>query len=121
VSSEIAEFPLPADATKDERDTAKREIGKYTKILGEEPRLIRFAGRTIGQTGPVWHFQYTRLYALPKGYLAAGHDLHEGIKVAYAETPEDLPKAFENELVREFVEDELRYRKIIGSAHARAE
>ena len=118
MSGEIAEFPLPADVTDDERATAKREIGKYSKILGEEPRVIRFAGRTIGQTGPVWHFQFTRLYALPKGYLAAGHDLHEGIKVAFAETAEDLPKAFENDLVREFVEDELRYRKIIGTPHA---
>jgi hypothetical protein len=121
VSSEIAEFPLPADVTEEERATAKREIGKYTKILGEEPRVIRFAGRTIGQTGPVWHFQYTRLYQLPKGYLAAGHDLHEGIKVAYADSPDALPEAFDNDLVREFVEDELRYRKIIGSEHARAE
>ena len=121
MSSEIAEFPLPADVTEEERATAKREIGKYTKIIGEEPRVIRFAGRTIGQTGPVWHFQYTRFYQLPKGYLAAGHDLHEGIKVAFAETPDDLPKAFENDLVREFVEDELRYRKIIGSEHARAQ
>jgi hypothetical protein len=121
VSSEIAEFPLPADVTEEERATAKREIGKYTKILGEEPRIIRFAGRLMGQTGPVWHFQYTRLYALPKGYLVADHDLHEGIKVAFAETPEELPKAFENDLVREFVEDELRYRKIIGSEHARAQ
>jgi hypothetical protein len=121
VSSETADFPLPADATEEERATAKREIAKYTKILGEEPRVIRFAGRTIGQTGPVWHFQYTRLYQLPKGYLAAGHDLHEGIKVAYAETAEELPKAFDNDLVREFVEDELRYRKIIGSEHARAQ
>ncbi|HTD64264.1 MAG TPA: hypothetical protein VK732_05955 [Verrucomicrobiae bacterium] len=121
MSSEIAEFPLPADVTDDERATAKREIGKYAKILGEEPRVIRFAGRTIGQTGPVWHFQYTRLYELAKGYLVAAHDLHEGIKVAHAERPEDLPKAFENDLVREFVEDELRYRKMIGSEHARAE
>ena len=121
MSSEIAEFPLPADVTEEERTTAKREIGKYTTILGEEPRVIRFAGRTIGQTGPVWHFQYTRLYQLPKGYLAAGHDLHEGIKVAYTETPDDLPKVFENDLVREFVEDELRYRKIIGSEHAPAQ
>jgi hypothetical protein len=121
VSSEIAEFPLPADVTEEERQTAKREIGKYTKVIGEEPRVIRFAGRTIGQTGPVWHFQYTRLYQLPKGYLVAAHDLHEGIKVAYGESPDDLPKAFENDLVREFVEDELRYRKIIGPEHARAE
>jgi hypothetical protein len=121
VSSEIAEFPLPADATDEERATAKREIGKYTKIVGEEPRVIRFDGKLIGQTGPVWHFQYTRLYQLPKGYLAAGHDLHEGIKVAFAETPEELPKAFDNDLVQEFVEDELRYRKVIGSEHARAQ
>jgi len=121
VSSEIAEFPLPADATDEERATAKREIGRYTKIVGEEPRLIRFEGQKIGQTGPVWHFQYIRLYELQKGYLAAGHDLHEGIKVAHGETPEDLPKAFDNGLVREFVEDELRYRKIIGPEHARAQ
>jgi hypothetical protein len=121
VSSEIAEFPLPADVTDEERATARREIGKYTKIIGEEPRVIRFAGRKIGQTGPVWHIQYVRLYALDKGYLAAAHDLHEGIKVAYAETPEELPKAFKNELVQEFVEDELRFRGIIGREHARAE
>jgi hypothetical protein len=120
LSSEIAEFPLPADVTAEERATAKREIGKYTKIIADEPRAIRFAGTSIGQTGPVWHLQYTRLYQLPRGYLVAAHDLHEGIKVAYAETPHDLPKAFENDLVREFVEDELRYRKIIGSEHARA-
>ena len=121
MSSEIAEFPLPADATAEERATAKREIGKYSKITAEEPRIIRFEGKKIGQTGPVWHFQYIRLYELPKGYLAAGHDLHEGIKVAHAETPQDLPKVFENDLVREFVEDELRYRKIIGPEHARAQ
>jgi hypothetical protein len=121
VSSEIAEFPLPADVTNEERATAKREIGKYTKIIGEEPRVVRFAGRLIGQTGPVWHFQYTRLYQLPKGYLAAGHDLHEGMKVAFAETAEELPKAFDNDLVREFVEDELRYRKVIGTQDARAQ
>ena len=121
MSSEIAEFPLPADVTNEERATAKREIGKYTKIIGEEPRVVRFAGRLIGQTGPVWHLQYTRLYQLPKGYLAAGHDLHEGMKVAYAETAEELPKAFDNDLVREFVEDELRYRKVIGTEHAGAQ
>ena len=119
--SEIAEFPLPADVTDEERATAKREISKYTKIVSEAPRIIRFDGELIGQTGPVWHFQYTRLYALPKGYLVAAHDLHEGIKVAFAETPEELPKAFENDLVREFVEDELRHRKVIGSEHARAQ
>ena len=115
VTSEVAEFPLPADVTDDERATAKREIGKYAEILGEEPRVIRFAGRKIGQTGPVWHLQYTRVYALEKGYLVAAHDLHEGIKVAFADKPERLSEAFDNELVREFIDDEMRYRKIIGN------
>jgi hypothetical protein len=121
VTSEIAEFPLPADVTEEERATAKREIGKHTKIVGEEKRLIRFEGRAIGQTGPVWHLQYTRLYALDKGYLVAAHDLHEGIKVAYADSPDKLPDAFKNEVVREFIEDELHFRKITGSEHARTE
>ena len=121
MASEIAEFPLPADVTAEERATAKREIGKYAKIVSEEPRVIKFEGRSIGQTGPVWHLQYTRLYALPKGYLVAAHDLHEGIKVAYADAPEDLPKAFENETVREFIEDELRFRKLLGPEHAPAQ
>ena len=121
MSSEITEFPLPADVTKEERETAKREIGKYTEIVGEGSRAIRFVGRTIGQTGPVWHLQYTRIYELPKGYLVAAHDLHEGIKVAHADAPEKIPDAFENELVREFVADELRFRKILGPEHARAE
>jgi hypothetical protein len=116
--SEITEFPLPADATDEERATAKREIGKYTKIVSEADDAIKFEGELIGQTGPVWHFQYTRMYKLPKGYLAAAHDLHEGIKVAYADQPEGLPKAFENPLVREFLEDELRFRKIVGAEHA---
>jgi hypothetical protein len=119
--SEIAEFPLPADATDDERATAKREIGKHTKIVETTDDAIRFEGEVIGQTGPVWHFQYTRMYKLPKGYLAAAHDLHEGIKVAYADDAAALPRAFENPLVREFLEDELRFRKIVGPEHARAE
>jgi hypothetical protein len=119
--SEIAEFPLPADATDEERATAKREIAKYTKIVSETDDAIRFEGELIGQTGPVWHFQYTRMYKLPKGYLAAGHDLHEGIKVAFADRPEELPRAFENPLVREFLEDELKFRKIVGAEHARSE
>jgi len=119
--SEIAEFPLPADVTDEERSTAKREIGKYTKIVSDTDDVIRFNGELIGQTGPVWHFQYTRMYKLPKGYLAAAHDLHEGIKVAYADEPAALPRAFENPLVREFLEDELRFRKIVGPEHARTE
>jgi hypothetical protein len=119
--SEIAEFPLPADATDDERATAKREIGKYAKIVEATGASVRFEGELIGQTGPVWHFQYTRMYRLPKGYLTAAHDLHEGIKVAFADEPDALPRAFENPLVREFLEDELRFRKIVGPEHARAE
>ena len=116
-----AEFPLPADVTEDERATARREIGKHATIVSEEPRVIRFEGRVIGQTGPVWHLQYTRLYALEKGYLVAAHDLHEGIKVAFTERPEELPNAFANEIVREFLEDELRFRKIVGTEHAGAQ
>jgi len=119
--SETTEFPLPADVTDEERATAKREIAKYTKIISETDDAVRFSGELIGQTGPVWHFQYTRMYKLPKGYLAAAHDLHEGIKVAYADDPEALPRAFENPLVREFLEDELRFRKIVGPEHARTE
>jgi hypothetical protein len=127
VTSETAEFPLPADVTEDERATAKREIGKHAKIVGEEPRVIRFEGRVIGQTGPVWHLQYTRLYAVPNGYLVAAHDLHEGIKVAFTTDPKELPDAFKNDTVREFLEDELRFRKIVETApeatgsHARSE
>ena len=86
--SEIAEFPLPNDVTDEERATAKREIGKYAKIVSATDKVIRFNGELIGQTGPVWHFQYTRMYKLPKGYLAAGHDLHEGIKVVFADQAE---------------------------------
>ena len=119
--SEIAEFPLPADVTDEERATAKREIGKFAKIVGDTDNVIRFNGELIGQTGPVWHFQYTRMYKLPKGFLAAAHDLHEGIKVAFADRAEELPKAFENPLVREFLEDELRFRKIVAPEHARSE
>ena len=115
--SETAEFPLAFDSTDAERDNAKREIAKYTKLLGDGDHLIRFTGESIGQTGPVWHFQYTRLYRVPNGYLVAARDLHEGIKVAFAPTPERLAESFDNPTVREFIEDELRYRKIIGSAH----
>ena len=119
--SETAEFPLPADATDEERTTAKREIAKYTKVVSATDDAVHFEGELIGQTGPVWHFQYTRMYKLPKGYLAAAHDLHEGIKVAFADRPEGLPKAFENPLVREFMEDELRFRKIVDPEHARTQ
>lgn len=116
--SATAEFPLPYDAGPDERDAAKRELAKHTEVVGDDAHAIRFVGESIGQTGPVWHFQYTRLYRLPNGYLVAARDLHEGVKVAFATDPEGLAAAFANPVVREFIEDELRFRKIIGAAHA---
>ena len=116
--SETAEFPLAFDAANEERDAAKREIGKYTELRADADKAIRFTGESVGQTGPVWHYQYTRIYKIPKGYLVAARDLHEGIKVAFAETPEKLAEQFDNPVVREFIEDELRNRKLIGSAHA---
>ena len=119
--SDTAEFPLPIDATAEERATAKREIGKHTKVIDADDRAIRFEGRPIGQTGPIWHIQYTRLYALPTGYLVAAHDLREGIKVGYADEAAKLPECFEQEGVREFIEDELRFRKVIEGAHAATE
>ena len=116
--SETAEFPIAYDAAPSERETAKREFARHTKIVGETEKAIQFEGQTIGQTGPVWHFQYTRLYRVPNGYLVAARDLHEGVTVAFAKTPEQLAETFENPVVREFIEDELRYRKIIGTTHA---
>lgn len=115
--SETAEFPLPYDATVEEREAAKREIAKHTEVVGDAERAIRFVGQSIGQTGPVWHFQYTRLYRLPNGYMVAARDLHEGVKVAFATDAESLAGAFANPVVREFIEDELRFRKIIGTTH----
>ena len=116
----VAEFPLPADTTDEERAQAKREIGRYTGIVGEEPRLIRFNGKLLGKTGPNWHFQYTRIYALPKGYLAAAHDIREGIKVSYSDDLAHVADGFENEGVREFIIDELRFRKLLDAEPARA-
>ncbi len=116
--SETAEFPLPYDATAADLETAKREIAKHTQVVGEGERSVRFVGESIGQTGPVWHLQYTRLYRLPNGFLVAARDLHEGVKVAFAADAEGLANVFENPTVREFIEDELRYRKVIGSKHA---
>ncbi len=116
--SETAVFPLAYDASAEERAAAKREIAKHTPVVGEDAHGIRFVGQAIGQTGPVWHFQYTHLYRLPNGYLAAARDLHEGVKVAFASDPAELADGFENPLVREFLDDELRFRKIIGPAHA---
>ena len=118
--SETAEFPLAFDAANDERDAAKREIGKYTEIVGDADKAIRFVGEAIGQTGPVWHFQYTRIYALPKGFLAAGHDIREGIKVSYADDLVHVADGFENEGVREFIIDELRFRKLLDAEPTKA-
>ena len=116
---DTAEFPLPADTTDTERAQAKREIGRHAEIVAEEPGLIKLKGRLLGKTGPNWHFQYTRIYALPKGFLAAGHDIREGIKVSYADDLAHVADGFENEGVREFIEDELRFRKLLDAEPAR--
>lgn len=117
---DIAEFPLPADTTDEERAQAKREIAKHTQIVSEEPYLIRLNGTLLGQTGPNWHFQYTRIYALPKGFLAAGHDIREGIKVSYADELDHVADGFKNEGVREFIIDELRFRRVLDAEPVRA-
>lgn len=117
---DTAEFPLPADANDEERAQARREIGKHAEIVREEPRLLVLKGRLLGKTGPNWHFQYTRIYALPNGFLAAGHDIREGIKVSYADDLAHVADAFEDEGVREFVIDELRFRKLLDAEPARA-
>ena len=93
---------------------ARTEIARYTTVRDEARTEIIFDGRLIGQTGPVWHFQYTRLYALEGGYLVAAHDLREGIVVRHAGSAEQLAKSFEQLAVREFIEDELRFRGITG-------
>lgn len=116
--TDTAEFPLPHDATDEERAQARREISKHTTVVGEEPHAIRLRGRLLGKTGPIWHFQYTRVYALDKGFLAAGHDIRAGIAVSYADDLAHVADGFENEGVREFIEDELRFRKLIGGEPA---
>jgi len=117
---DTAEFPLPADTSDEERAQARSEIAKHAQIVGEEPRIIRLKGKLLGQTGPNWHFQYTRIYALPKGFLAAGHDIREGIKVSYADDLAHVADGFENEGVREFIIDELRFRKLLDAEPTRA-
>ena len=57
---------------------------------------------------------------LPKGFLAAGHDIREGIKVSYADDLAHVADGFENEGVREFIEDELRFRKLLDAEPTRA-
>lgn len=120
MSDETTEFPFPYDVTDEERATARSEIGKYTRIVGDDKGAIRFAGRALGKTGPIWRFQYLRMYQLPKGFLVAGHELREGIRVFHADTAEALPGCFDHEGVKEFIEDELRFRGVIGSEHAPA-
>lgn len=120
MADELTDFPLPHDATDDERATARSEIAKHTEIRGADADRVRFVGRTIGQTGPIWHFQYLRMYRLPEGYMVAGHDLREGIVVVFTESAEALARCFDNEGVNEFIEDELRFRGVIGTEHARA-
>ena len=78
------------------------------------------AATLLGQTGPIWHFQYTRIYALPKGYLAAGHDIRAGIKVSYADDLVHVADSFDNDGVHEFILDELRFRGLLDAEHARA-
>ena len=117
---DTAEFPLPADVTDEERAQAKREIGAHAPIIGEAPRALKIRGRLLGQTGPNWHFQYTRIYALPKGFLAAGHDIRDGIKASYADDLAHVADGFENEGVREFIIDELRFRKVLDAEPTRA-
>ena len=113
-----ATFPLPADVTAEERQQLRDGVSTHVPIRAEDDRAVRFEGEQIGQTGPVHHFQYLRLYRIPKGYLAIGHDLREGMKVNFAERAEDLPHAFSEDTVREFIEDELRFRGIIERAGA---
>src|SRR5687768_7833072 len=96
-----ATFPLPADVTEEERRQLRDGIARHAKVLGEDATAIRLEAEQIAQTGPVHHFQYIRLFRIANGYLAIGHDLREGMKVAFAERAEDLPARFEPDTVRE--------------------
>lgn len=113
-----ASFPLPADVTAEERRQLKQGLSPHADVRAEDEGAVRFEGEQIGQTGPVHHFQYLRLYRIRKGFLAVGHDLREGLTVTFAERAEDLPNAFSEDTVREFVEDELRFRGVIGAGAA---
>lgn len=121
MSDQSAAFPLPYDASDEERAQARALIGKHTRIVSEDPHALHIAGRAIGQTGPIWHFQYVRMYQLPTGFLVAGRDLREGVKVGYAATAEELPRCLvEHEGVQELIADELRFRGVLGSERATA-
>ena len=117
---DTAEFPLPADTTDEERAQATRVIGTHARIVDQAPHALTIKGKLLGKTGPNWHFQYTRIYALPKGFLAAAHDIREGITVSYADDLAHVADGFENEGVREFIIDELRFRKLLDAEPARA-
>ena len=117
---DTSEFPFPADATDEERAQAKQLIGEHARIVEATPRGLTIAAKQLGQTGPIWHFQYTRIYALPNGYLAAGHDIRDGIKVSHSDELEHVADDLGNEGVREFILDELRFRGHLGAEHARA-
>ncbi len=117
---DTAEFPFPADASDEERAQAKQEIGKHARVVEETPRNVTIAAKLLGQTGPIWHFQYTRIYALPTGFLAAGHDIREGIKVSFADDLEHVADDLGNDGVREFILDELRFRGHLKAEHAGA-
>lgn len=117
---DTADFPLPSDVSEEERAAAKREIGKHAEIVRDGPRALTIKGKLLGQTGPVWHFQYTRIYALPIGFLAAAHDIREGIKVSYADDLTHVADGFANESVHEFIIDELRFRGLLAVEPANA-
>ncbi len=113
---EVTSFPLPADVDDEERSSLREALARHTRIVAEDASNVRFEGAQIGQTGPVHHLQYIRLYRLGDGFLAIAHDLREGMKVSFAKTSEELPATFTEPTVREFVEDELRYRGVISSS-----
>ena len=117
---DTAEFPFPADVTDEERAQAKDRIGQHARIVEETPRGLKLAASLLGQTGPIWHFQFTRIYALPKGFLAAGHDIRDGIKVSYSEDLAHVADGLGDEGVREFILDELRFRGHLAAEHAGA-
>jgi len=66
------------------------------------------------------HVQYTRVFAVAQGFLVAGHDLRTGIVVSHADTLERVTEGFGNEGVREFIEDELRFRGALPAVAAPA-
>ena len=117
---DTAEFPFPADATDEERAQAKQLIGTHARIVEETPRGLKIGAALLGQTGPIWHFQYTRIYKLATGFLAAGHDIREGIKVSHADELEHVADDLGNDGVREFILDELRFRGLLAAEHVRA-